>query len=616
MTRPDREIDAYLEGQLTPEQARSLEAWICQDPANAAAFLHLVQTHQALGSLGKDNKIPRQAAEAKDDQLDPVTLASLAKMEAQAEALPLEERNTPYSLDATPQVDRTSQDASLSQALDDLRWASGKFASRLIRSPYAVASAVAAVLAIGLLVLAPWQEPTTPEPRSITEEQPEPGPVGPALSRTVATLTAERDAQWGGAASAAPATGDMLRVGDRLTLTQGFAEITTNRGAIAILEAPASIELLDNENALRLHRGKLVGICETETSQGFVVHTPHMDITDLGRRFGVQADAASGAGTVTVMEGMVLAQSAAPSPDAFEPVVLGKGQARRIDAATGVLETIALTEAPVFQQTLPHPYVAQVLADEPIAYWRFEDDAGKTIANEVSADFGLRVMGPADLSEAGVIGRAGRLSNESQPFSWFQMQGQLDRLSQTDMFTISCWYRVDKSRRVATLFSLFDRDGDVAADPFRHIAVLEFQRGDDATSRSIPGYKKWSVRAVFASPPKVNAFSGENLFSQRPYSADTWQHIALVKQGQTMRLYLDGLPVGSIPVDQEVPANGQVSLGLTLKSPVNPGPQDGIIDGQRPMNGLIDEVAIYDKALTAEQVAAHYALATENEDNP
>ena len=111
----------------------------------------------------------------------------------------------------------------------------------------------------------------------------------------VATLTATHNAVWTSSqaeGASAPGSSGSLTPGSnlypnqRLTLTAGFAEITTKRGAVAILEAPATIELLDNNNALRLHTGKLVGICETASSKGFVVRTPHMDITDLGTRFG------------------------------------------------------------------------------------------------------------------------------------------------------------------------------------------------------------------------------------------------------------------------------------------------------------------------------------------
>ena len=294
MTRPDHEIDAYLEGQLTDEQARAIDAWIAADPANAAAFLHLIRTHQTLGIIGKEQTLSRQAAAVQPDQLDPITLASLAEMEAAAEPVPYQAIDQPFSFEATQKRQERS-DASLIQALDDLRWASGKFASRLIRSPYGITGGIAAILILGLYLFVPFGSSDPTPPQDIADNTPtepnEPGRVGPDTTNPIATLTATHNATWAEGASAPGSLtpGSKLHPNTRLTLTAGFAEITTDEGAVVILEAPATIELLNDDNALRLHAGKLVGICETESSKGFLVRTPHLDITDLGTQFGVDA---------------------------------------------------------------------------------------------------------------------------------------------------------------------------------------------------------------------------------------------------------------------------------------------------------------------------------------
>ena len=71
--------------------------------------------------------------------------------------------------------------------------------------------------------------------------------IGPDQPGPRVLATTEHDAVWD------RQPGEDLYAGQRLTLTQGFAEITTTRGAVAILEAPVTIELLNNDNALRLH---------------------------------------------------------------------------------------------------------------------------------------------------------------------------------------------------------------------------------------------------------------------------------------------------------------------------------------------------------------------------
>ena len=181
-----------------------------------------------------------------------------------------------------------------------------------------------------------------------------------SLGPAVATLITEYDAVWD------RRPGEDLYTGQQFTLTQGFAEIQTRLGAVAIIEAPATIELL-NHNALSLHGGKLVGICETDTSKGFLVRTPHMDITDLGTRFGVDASQAE-ATAVHVLEGEVEVVGVSKSGEReAEPQQLTAGHALRGDAVAGV--TPVEYEAIPFDQGVKHfSYRPEVEGAEAI--WR------------------------------------------------------------------------------------------------------------------------------------------------------------------------------------------------------------------------------------------------------
>ncbi|MEO0474949.1 MAG: hypothetical protein AAF085_03115, partial [Planctomycetota bacterium] len=212
---------------------------------------------------------------------------------------------------------------------DDLKKISGAEAFWLVghlawQTARTHALAIGSVAALMLLALALWFVLSSPISSDMPNGQfvvePKDSEVTlPAGTPIVATLTAERDVVWD------RRPGQDLYAGQRFTLNQGFAEITTASGAIAILEAPATIELLNNDNALRLLDGKLVGICETESSKGFVVRTLHMDITDLGTRFGVSVDPVHG--TITkVFDGIVRAASTPSTPQPLEPVDLGQGQ--------------------------------------------------------------------------------------------------------------------------------------------------------------------------------------------------------------------------------------------------------------------------------------------------
>jgi len=71
-----------------------------------------------------------------------------------------------------------------------------------------------------------------------------------------------------------------------------------------------------------------------------------------------------------------------------------------------------------------------------------------------------------------------------------------------------------------------------------------------------------------------------------------WHHVAGTYDGNYMRLYLDGVEVGSIEISGPV-ATG-THHGVRLSSP------------DEPLDGLLDEVSIYNRALSASEILAIY----------
>ncbi|MGB0768060.1 MAG: hypothetical protein ACPGYV_10155 [Phycisphaeraceae bacterium] len=211
---------------------------------------------------------------------------------------------------------------------------------RVKAAAIAIAAVVAVLVSVSAIVAisnrgTPLIPPVTQsDPASPATADTSADPLPPPATQAVATITATHNAVWSSpqtedaSALVSPLTkGSPLRAGDRLTLTAGFAEITTQRGAIAILEAPATIELTHNDNALRLHTGKLVGICETDSSKGFVVRTEYADITDIGTVFGVVVDAFKNA-TAEVIVGEIEVSHARPEQSSER---LFAGQSASID---------------------------------------------------------------------------------------------------------------------------------------------------------------------------------------------------------------------------------------------------------------------------------------------
>ncbi|MEM9347996.1 MAG: FecR domain-containing protein, partial [Planctomycetota bacterium] len=300
-------ISLYLDGDIEAQDFRRLDAWLKEDRAHVTYFVDRVADHCRTSELvSSEFNLPFLAPESE----------SIFRDASSAEAdLPQIQYSAPGVM--TKQKYAGALSYVLRHAFTP------KHAAALAA---AAAVLLACVLAV-LLLTGPGQGPELAQTRQEPDENPYAVPAAqPAPA--VATLTAQqRDTDW---ANEILSPGTRLRAGERLTLIRGVAEITTNRGAVAVIEAPASIEFLDHDNAIRLHSGKLVGICETDLSKGFLVQTPHMAITDLSTEFCVDVSD-NNTSTVHVLQGEVAVESARALRDE-EPLHLKTGESASASA--------------------------------------------------------------------------------------------------------------------------------------------------------------------------------------------------------------------------------------------------------------------------------------------
>ncbi|MEO0476469.1 MAG: FecR domain-containing protein [Planctomycetota bacterium] len=255
-------IQAYYAERATDGDIAALEAWFREDEGHIKAFAE----H---GMIEWQMLCEQEKADA----------AAILKVLSEAE----EQAEPDFSLLHTPSFQASSEQSSNQQiTARELTSLVGYLLSKGIRSKAGVIGSLAAVLLLGavlaLVFLLPGDSTnTTGIVKDISEDnQIEAVPI-------VATLSAEHDTVWG------RRPGEDLYAGQQFTLKQGFAEITTAGGAVAILQGSATFKLLNNDNGLYLQSGRLVGLCHTESSKGFVVLTDHAEITDLGTEFGVTA---------------------------------------------------------------------------------------------------------------------------------------------------------------------------------------------------------------------------------------------------------------------------------------------------------------------------------------
>ena len=305
-------LEAYFNGDALPETLEAMEAWLSADPKHPRI-------------LAEYGLIDRLIAHEQRQSDAKAIFASLLEAEEAAEPIPFPCSEAFVAKNA----DTDRESISFQQACSVIGYA----VTQALKARVGTIAGVAASLVVtaALIVFLATRPNTPSDTPPIVDHTPIAKPV-------VATLTAEHNATWQ-SAEGALAPGSQLRAGQTLTLTAGFAEITTQRGAVAILEAPATIELINHSNTIRLNAGKLMGICETKSSKGFVVRTPHMEVTDLGTRFGV--DATEERQTVVhVLDGQVEVAWQNKTDVAIQRRAVDAGQAMLADT-TGLAKRVA-----------------------------------------------------------------------------------------------------------------------------------------------------------------------------------------------------------------------------------------------------------------------------------
>lgn len=246
------------------------------------------------------------------------------------------------------------------------------------------------------------------------------------------------------------------------------------------------------------------------------------------------------------------------------------------EAAIHLLEKV--TGQPRRPWRLPEgPATRAVLDAKPLAYWRLNEFTGPQAADatghghhatyESNITFYLEGPRPAEFASKDEINRAPH-------FVGGRLRARLDQLG--DRYTVSLWLwngMPNDGRDVSGW--LFSRGPDHGLnDASEHLGIggksghtgkLVFFRGDDASS----------------------AVAGKTELPRWQ-----WHHVALVRDGQQVRIYFDGqLEIGTTLAAKSGPSGfGQCFLG-------------GRSDNDSNWEGRLDEIAVFDRALTVLEVS-------------
>jgi hypothetical protein len=162
-------------------------------------------------------------------------------------------------------------------------------------------------------------------------------------------------------------------------------------------------------------------------------------------------------------------------------------------------------------------------------------------------------------------------------------------------------------------FNGTDQDVSVTAAELQLKAAITiegwvYETGDQSGYEGIAGtwndeggnfrtYLLWVRDRTLEFIVSTDGLSYQRAAEVEPFPADGWAHVAGTYDGTTIRLYQDGVEVASAPLTGQIATNDAPFLfGMTFGGSV----------GANHWHGLIDELTVYKRALTAAEIAAIY----------
>ncbi len=219
-------------------------------------------------------------------------------------------------------------------------------------------------------------------------------------------------------------------------------------------------------------------------------------------------------------------------------------------------------------------YRSLILSHGPVSYWRLGETSGTTAADEMGANNGSYVNGVT-------LNQNGPLIEDTNPAAsfdgWNDYVGLGTMSVSGSALTMLGWFR---------------------ADDFDNPNAPILAKGNGTSISNI----WWGLGSVSSYGQRLAAVLKTSSTTQIATSSTTitagqWIFVAGVYNGSTLKVYQNGVEVGSVALTGTVSTSG--SVGVRIGS--NPSNVDFF-------DGTIDEVAIFNKALTAAQLLEIYKV--------
>jgi hypothetical protein len=424
----------------------------------------------------------------------------------------------------------------------------------------------------------------------------------------IATVIKVEDVHWEPGEGATPVEGSVVTSG-RLRLQNGRLTLAFFSGVSLSVEGPADLELLAADRVF-CHHGKLRARVP-RGAEGFTVLAAGYEVVDLGTEFGLNLEP-GGKSRVMVFEGEASVSVLGKDGRSVRGALLNGGR-RSVEVEPGACRIQEVPAQPEefipLGQFVPAPleldagYAAAVRAAKPWGYWRFQSLEDGRVPNEVAGGPALLALGGVGLEQSLGGNRWARFRPGDHTQA-FLMDGQWAP-PRARGYAIEVWVQADLPSPSAfgqtALVGLIAKDMRNASN---HVAYLELA----GRGRRVP-HEPCAVRFLDRWPAAMTG--GTDVFSRRTVVPSLWHHVVGQKSGDTLELYVDGEPVGNSPAkpdaneaeDAVTTTPCRVLVGRLKQWSLPPH-----VSEIRPFEGRLDELAVYDRPLTPDEIRRHAGL--------
>lgn len=445
---------------------------------------------------------------------------------------------------------------------------------------------------------------------AVRRERNSDGPLPPATA-PVAFLTSSNGCSWGSDSLKLQTVGSTVQLGEEIALQQGIAEFRLANGVYLSVEGPAGL-VLNSVDSIVLQYGKLTMHVPWPVSE-FRVLAGACRLAATDAEFGVSVT--GGRVDTHVFSGEVVATNAlahdADSGDDIQRAATDRSKRRFTSAAIGQGQALVVVNQNSqlrvlrWEKATPHlfatkltmagplpvsdAYCETVKASGPVGYWRFESTSGGMVRSEVTGAPDLMVKGDMRLS-----GVSGNRVAEFRPGSdCYLISGQpFDALAKTE-YSAEIWMKPSHVH-CGSVLGMVAIEPETGREKCAFLLEVESSINQQVRNRFSSDHP-YSIRYLHRDPPDRSHTAGHSCFSKSPYSIRRWQHVVAVKKADSMELYIDG--------KLSAQATDRTLLAPDLHMIV--GRQD-TLSSDIQFIGQLDELAVYPRALTVEEIKAHY----------